>query len=173
MKQSRSVRNRPRYALVVAVVLGQGAIGCAFAQSTATSTKPAQQGTPSAVQASGLTVTVDPKTKQIRPPTPEETKALFDAQAVKTSVDGAGLQVYQYPNGMKAVVLPESYMETVRAAANPDGTRSFQCVSDKDAAATVAPKATPKVGASKAVAVKAGRTATVPARSATPNAEEK
>jgi hypothetical protein len=80
---------------------------------------------------SGLTVTIDPETKQIRQATPEE------AQALTASVPAPLPQAVRYANGMRMARLPESYMETATVRKNADGSLSFQCASEKDQVSSV------------------------------------
>ena len=86
---------------------------------------------------SGLTVTIDPATKQIRQATPAEAQALADSQALTASVPTPLPQAVRFPNGMRMARLPESYMETATVRKNADGSLSFQCASEKDQVSSV------------------------------------
>ena len=77
---------------------------------------------------SGQKVAIDPETKKIRELTPEEAKALSEDLKNFVAKQPGELKVYQYPNGMLAVELPEEYMDSMVVKRNPDGTLSTECV---------------------------------------------
>lgn len=85
-----------------------------------------------AVLPSGSTVTIDPVTKRIRPGTPEDLGTLLAAEAARVAVENEEITVFLYENGAKAARLPDSFMQTLVATRQPDGTIAFECASDRD-----------------------------------------
>ncbi len=77
---------------------------------------------------SGQQVSVDPKTKQIRPPTAEESRALLEGLRNLAGRPPGQVTIYQLPNGMLAARLPEEFMDAMVVRRNPDGTLSAECV---------------------------------------------
>ncbi len=137
MKIMSPPQTKPHFALVVALALGQGAVGYANAQEAQ---KAAANPKPMPAAASGMTVAIDPVTKQIRPVTAEEAAAL--AASKKTvpapAFSSQRLVPLRYPDGRMSVRLPESYMESVVATKSPDGKVSFRCVNNHELEAAVA-----------------------------------
>lgn len=131
MKPLETMKAKPHVALVVALALGQGTIGCVFAQSAEKATTDAKQPQPTA---SGMTVSIDPVTKQIRPMTAEDAAALQAAKSAQPApkLSSQKLVPTRYPNGRLSLRLPESYMESTVATKSPDGKLTFRCVSNHD-----------------------------------------
>lgn len=77
----------------------------------------------------GLTVAIDPVTKQIRPPTAEEFHHLGagPGESSLTATPTEAPQVIRSANGMLSVVLPESYLQTATINRNGDGSFSLTC----------------------------------------------
>ncbi len=83
---------------------------------------------------SGQQVSVDPQTKQIRPPTAEESRALLEGLRNPAGHPPGQVRIYQLPNGMLAARLPEEYMDAMVVRRNPDGTLSAECIKGMKAA---------------------------------------
>ncbi len=134
---------KPSVAIVLAAVLAIGTAWWALAQTVPNAPKPTERNHPAGVPASGLTVAIDPLTKQIRPVTPEEAQALRGARspasALSSPVPSPQPTVVQHVGGMKSVVLPESYMETLTATKQADGRLSFQCASENEKPRGISP----------------------------------
>lgn len=64
----------------------------------------------------------------VRPPTPQELKALNDAMAASTSEDDTDLVVVQHKNGMQSVDLKGRFQSLAVAKRNSDGSVSVKCV---------------------------------------------
>lgn len=64
----------------------------------------------------------------VRPPTPQELKALNDAMAVSTSEDDTDLVVVQHKNGMQSVDLKGRFQSMAVAKRSSDGSVSVKCV---------------------------------------------
>jgi hypothetical protein len=77
--------------------------------------------------ASGMTVTIDPTTREIRAATPEEVQSLAAPQAMRLAAPTPRPEVVRLGNGMRMVRLPESFMETATVAKRADGTLAFNC----------------------------------------------
>jgi hypothetical protein len=94
---------------------------------------PAKAAAPAAgpsSSAAGLTVFIDPVTKQIRPPTPEEAAALAAPMATKHAESA---KVPAQPRatsrkGLMAIPLDDSHMEYMVVTRQPDGKLHQQCV---------------------------------------------
>lgn len=131
MKSLKTMKANPHLALLAALALGQGAIGCAFAQSAEKVPADTKQPQPTA---SGMTVAIDPVTKQIRPMTAEDAAALQAAKSTQPApkLSSQKLVPTRYPNGRLSLRLPESFMESTVATKSPDGKLTFHCVSNHD-----------------------------------------
>jgi hypothetical protein len=88
----------------------------------------------------GLRVFIDPKTGEIREPTPEEEQALTPRTAprrrtpLRLAPEAAPLTEIAGPGGAVGVVLNESFMMNSIVRKNLDGTLSFECITgDKNA----------------------------------------
>ena len=86
------------------------------------------------VNVAGVQVAIDPKTGRLRPPTPEESRALAQALKQQFVTPSQPLQVIQAENGALALELPEDFMETAILRAHEDGTESIECMSPAEAA---------------------------------------
>lgn len=64
----------------------------------------------------------------VRPPTPQELKALSDAMAASTSEEDKDLVVVQHKNGMQSVDLKGRFQSLAVAKRNSDGSVSVKCV---------------------------------------------
>jgi len=134
MKPFKFTGTGPRYALVAALALGQGAISCALAQTAQAPAKsPATPASPP-VQPQGMMVSIDPETKQLRPVTAEEAAALANPRKPKLAgvPASAPLVPLLYPGGRLSVRLPESFLETATVTKNADGKLAYGCVHGTD-----------------------------------------
>lgn len=77
------------------------------------------------VSSAGQKAAVDPQTKKLRPPTPEESQAL-DRGAAAPSIEK--VKTTQLPDGSVMAQLPEDFMDTSVVELNPDGTLSASCL---------------------------------------------
>lgn len=159
MKLDKTALGPPRCALVGVALLGSSVLGGtivrAQAETPTDKTVPGVAARPAPVRASGLTVSIDPVTKQIRPPTPAELKSLAALQAPARLLGPEAAIVRQYPNGVWSVRLPESFMETATVAMEADGTLSFQCGRRAAAvAANVTPASAPSQAGTQASVVR-------------------
>ena len=73
----------------------------------------------------GQKVAIDPETRKLRAPTPEESAAL-EARARPTVVPTVTPTVL--PNGTLKADLPEDYMDATVVQKNPDGTLTMHCL---------------------------------------------
>lgn len=87
--------------------------------------------------AKGAVVAVDPKTGQMRTPTPEEMQALGHSnRAGSTAASrnrsgtaaGSEMQEIHHHTGAEGVVLDESYMTSMVATVGADGKVSYKCI---------------------------------------------
>jgi hypothetical protein len=81
---------------------------------------------PASLHASGLRAFLDRRTGRVRPPTPEEARALFEkgARSVQHLVP---LDVVTHPDGMRSVDLQGAFSQAVVVRRNRDGTFSAVC----------------------------------------------
>ncbi len=93
------------------------------------------------VPIAGMQVAVDPKTGRLRPPTPEQSRALAQALRQQFRTPSTPLEVIQAENGALAVELPEDFMETILLRTHEDGTESIDCMSATEAARIIAESA--------------------------------
>jgi len=85
----------------------------------------------------GMVVTRDPETGKLRPPTPDEMKALRAAappNAALTAARPAAPQVMTRPDGARGVHVGESNMVYEVVTRGADGKLSSQCVQGEHAA---------------------------------------
>ena len=120
--------------------------GNELSQPAVSNTEPANGPAVSEQQpvSGGLRVFIDPKTGEIREPTPEEEQALTPQAApprrgpLGLVPEAAPLQEISGPGGAVGVVLDESFMVNTIVRKNPDGSLSFECITgDKNAAGAV------------------------------------
>lgn len=83
--------------------------------------------------AAGMKVGIDPVTRQLRPLTPAESKALDTAAAAKSSTGlmraaPASRILAVRPNGARGVVLGAEHLSHARVARQPDGRLVMDCV---------------------------------------------
>jgi hypothetical protein len=146
MKIMSPPQTNPHFALVVALALGQGVVGYASAQEAQ---KAAVNPKPMPAAASGVTVAIDPVTKQIRPLTAEEAAALAAPQ--KSSASPAFVSrkpvPMLYPDGHVSLKLPESSMESLVATKGQDGKVTIRSVNNRDLDAALAAPANLKPAA--------------------------
>ena len=89
------------------------------------------------VTVAGVKVAIDPKTGRLRPPTPEESRALGEALRQRFSTPSQPLQAIQAENGALALELPEEFDETAVFRTHEDGTQAIECMSASEAARVV------------------------------------
>ena len=114
-----------------------GATG-ALAQTAA---KPADAPPPAPAKTSGLTVFVDPVTRQIRQPTASEIGALVSpaASSVKAAAPSApstAPRIIRGPGGAVGIQLDDSAMSFMVATRKADGKLAVECVTGVDEAAS-------------------------------------
>jgi hypothetical protein len=109
----------------------------AGATTTATAPKPAttpvtqtQTQKPVTRQIGSVTVTVDPATGRLRPPTPEEAAQLASILGTMTSREVSQVPVVAQPDGAQMAILGEGFEEV--AMASKDGKKtSLYCVNTR------------------------------------------
>ena len=90
------------------------------------------------VTVGGVKVAIDPKTGRLRPPTPEESRALGEALRQRFTTPSQPLQAIQAENGALALELPEEFDETAIFRTYDDGTEAIECMSASEAAGIIA-----------------------------------
>jgi len=90
------------------------------------------------VTVAGVKVAIDPKTGRLRPPTPEESRALGEALRQRFTTPSQPLQAIQAENGALALELPEEFDETAIFRTYDDGTQAIECMSAAEAATIIA-----------------------------------
>jgi hypothetical protein len=80
---------------------------------------------PAAATVAGIRVFVDPATGKIRKPTPGERRKL--AALVSLDRSARVYEIVTRPDGTRTVQLDETFMTSVVATRNPDGTMSYRC----------------------------------------------
>jgi hypothetical protein len=85
-------------------------------------------------RAAGQQAAIDPQTKKLRQPTPEEAKELSEAMQKLGLRATENLKATYFANGTVMVELPEEYMEVSVIKINPDGTKTVECVTGLKAA---------------------------------------
>ena len=83
--------------------------------------------------ASGAVVTVDPKTREIRPATSDEIGALNKAQqasanTAKSTARRSGTHLMYHHTGAIGVALDDSFLTSMTATVGADGKVAYQCV---------------------------------------------
>jgi hypothetical protein len=173
-------------AAMVLVLGAQGAIGAPSdkaksrqkAAQQASAPKPAETAkakSPTATQGTvtraigNVTVTIDPATGKIRPPTAQEAQALAVQLQHMLSRETENLVVIQREDGTQMVGLDDSFQEVAMASIDVRGKIRLHCVNDPEQAMAIlngtikrtdtVPYATSRA-ADKKAAVKAGREAT-------------
>jgi hypothetical protein len=74
-----------------------------------------------------LRIFLDRRTGTLRPPTPDEARALFESGAL--AVEGLEpIEIVVHPNGMRTVDLKGAFSYAVVSRRNPDGSLSTRCI---------------------------------------------
>lgn len=73
---------------------------------------------------------IDPKTRQLRPPTEDELRELSQSQARLLNRSPQGLQVTSHPTGMRSVNLQGRFWNVSVARLGANGALSQACVAD-------------------------------------------
>lgn len=132
----------PALAAIALLVVGtMAAIADQETGKSGTSRRATPQVTDLQVNVAGMQVAIDPKTGRLRPPTPEESRALAQALRQQFTTPNQPLQVIQAENGALAVELPEDMMETVVLRTHEDGTQTIDCMSAAEAERLMAAEA--------------------------------
>jgi hypothetical protein len=105
---------------MLAVLAAGSAVAAAQADETRTT-----------VSSAGQKAAVDPQTKKLRPPTPEESQAL-DRGAAAPSIES--VKTTRLPDGSVMAQLPEDFMDTSVVEVGPDGALTVSCVKGAAAA---------------------------------------
>ena len=77
---------------------------------------------------------IDPKTRQLRPPTEDELRELSQAQGRLLNRSPQGLQVTSHPTGMRSVNLQGRFWNVSVARLGANGALSQACVTDLNSA---------------------------------------
>jgi hypothetical protein len=77
----------------------------------------------------GLRAFIDPRTGQLRPPTPEEEQALSAALAPLAAHETEALEAVVHDDGMVSMDLKGQFLQSVVVRKAPDGSLSMGCVS--------------------------------------------
>ena len=85
------------------------------------------------VGVAGVQVAIDRATGKLRPPTPEETKALAVAIGKLANRSTEGLTAVDRPGGAKSIDLKGRFMSVAVASLTTDGNASAQCQHAKPA----------------------------------------
>lgn len=89
--------------------------------------QPAQTAAPEVAGQAGIRAFIDPVTKQLRAPTPEEAAALNQPSREISSVTVEPVPLY-HRSGAVGILLGDEYMNDVVVRRNADGTLSMVCV---------------------------------------------
>jgi hypothetical protein len=106
---------------VIAVAVAIAAWGSTRVAAESKDTKE----TKTTVHSAGQKAAVDPQTRKLRAPTPEESEALDSAAQVPVAPE---VVTTRLPDGSLMAVLPEDFMDATVVQKNPDGTLTMQCV---------------------------------------------
>lgn len=117
----------------VVVLSMAAALNTASAQSAAAG-RASSDDSVSTVQVAGQTVAIDRATGRLRPPTPEERKALAAGLKNMLNRSTEGLTVKQHANGAKSVNLLGRFQNIAVAGVNSDGTVAEKCVTNNQEA---------------------------------------
>jgi hypothetical protein len=71
---------------------------------------------------------IDPRTGELREPTPEEARALSEAVRKTAAPEPVDFEPVQHPDGMVSVDLKGAFMSHVIAQRNRDGSFSTRCI---------------------------------------------
>ena len=112
------------------VCVALGVAGIAWAQKSPAPAPPTDDV--QSITVGGQTVSIDPRTGRLRPPTTEEARAI--AQALLRDYDRSigRLNVLQHDDGMLSVELPESYMDVMVLTMLPGEIPMIYCVQGED-----------------------------------------
>ena len=100
---------------------------------TATDRKPA----PVTRTIGAATVSVDPATGRLVPPTPEQAAALTAALMNMVKRDTGAVPVIEQPDGTMMAILGEDFEEVAMASRDPKGNLRLHCVNDQASAERV------------------------------------
>lgn len=106
------------------------AAGVTASAQTAAAGRAQSDDSVSTVQVAGQTVAIDRATGRLRPPTPEERKALAAGLEKMLNRSTEGLIERQHPNGMKSVNLQGRFQSVAVANVKSDGTVAEKCVTN-------------------------------------------
>jgi hypothetical protein len=112
------------------------AAGITASAQTAAAGRAQSDDSVSTVQVAGQTVAVDRATGRLRPPTPEERKALAAGLKKMLNRSTEGLVEKQHANGAKSVDLQGRFQSVAVANVNSDGTVAEKCVTSNREAET-------------------------------------
>lgn len=90
------------------------------------------------ISAAAQTAKTEPQSNTVvtvRPPSPEEVRAMSDAVSALTSEEDKDLKVVQHKNGMQSVDLKGRFQSVAIVKRNSDGTVSTKCVEKPEEAA--------------------------------------
>ena len=118
---------RKMFLLTCGVVVLVAGLNTAWAQ-TAASGRAHSDDSVTTVQVAGQTVAIDRATGRLRPPTPEERKALAAGLKNMLNRSTEGLTEVQHANGAKSVNLQGRFQSIAVASVNPDGSVRERCV---------------------------------------------
>jgi hypothetical protein len=90
----------------------------------------ASEADPSLTQLSGQKAHIDPVTKKLREPTPEESKKLSDELALMFKRDSSGLIPVYHANGSVSIDLQGQFMSAAVARIGSDGKLIRACVTN-------------------------------------------
>ena len=124
-----------RLAPAAGLILAASA-GRAFPAPPPADTCPAIDPPAAASPERGIRVFVDPATGQLRQPTSEERQRIALSSRDRT---GKTYEVLVRPDGTRIVKLDETFLMSVVATVNPDGTTSYSCRKGSAAAANECP----------------------------------
>ncbi|MCI0402114.1 MAG: hypothetical protein L0212_01140 [Acidobacteria bacterium] len=82
----------------------------------------------------GQKVAIDPKTKKLRQPTQEESKALAEGMKQLLDQSTKELKVTQHPEGYVSIAVEGGFLNASVAKVNSDGTVSQTCVTTAEQA---------------------------------------
>jgi hypothetical protein len=114
----------------LALTISLIAFSTAAPAQTSTDTKHGDDST-TTVHVAGQTVAIDRQTGKLRPPTPEEAKALAAGLKNMLNRSTEGLTAVRHPNGAVTVDLQGRFQSVAVATKNPDGTVAESCVTSK------------------------------------------
>jgi len=131
-----SIRRVPRPFRFLAVTTLLSCAAMAQQAPAPAADPPSDEPRPSPVSRNvgGLTVSIDPATGRLVPPTTEQQRRLADALATLLDRRTDDLVIEQHPNGMRMVDLRGGFQNATLLRVMPDGTIALQCITDPEAA---------------------------------------